>query len=261
MSLDMAEDIAKQIKEDFKEKIRIDFSLHGEPMMHPNLSEFIGVFRKHLPKSQLAIISNGDLISDNTYGINELKGLFEVGLNYLMVDYYERSEGKERALIENIIGVEVKVYDYFKDNFSIWRYNSYKEKAFIIVDDLSKTNKITRKVHTAGGNLNESLWEGYGINKEDFPVYKQCSKPFTELSINADGNVSICCEDWSRVGEISNINDKKLIDIWNSEDFEKVRYLLNQKRRDKIPLCYYCNQISFRTGLYKPKTNYPELLK
>lgn len=261
MSIELAADIAKQIKEDFKEKLRVDFSLHGEPLLNPNANEIIKVFRQTLPKAQLAVISNGDLIARDKVN---LKSLFDSGLNYLMLDFYKRSEKESGVLVDNIEGVYnfgVGLYDYFEDKKSIWTYNGFKEKAIIIVKDLSTTNVTTRKVHTAGGNIPEKAYETYSIDRSVLPLKRQCSKPFTELSVNVDGNVSLCCEDWTRKEILGNLlNGDKLINIWTSEKLEKYRYLLNQKRRDLIEVCKGCDQISFRTGLYKPLKEFPELL-
>lgn len=38
---------------------RIEMSGHGEPSMNQHLEEIIGVFRKHLPKNQILVTSNG----------------------------------------------------------------------------------------------------------------------------------------------------------------------------------------------------------
>lgn len=263
MSIEMAKSIAFQIKKDFKQKIRIDFSLHGEPLLHPKIYEIIKIFREELLISQLSIISNADLIAKNKIDIIKL---FDSGLNYLMIDLYNRKKEEYKIIYNNFDNVlesdaSINYYDYFEDGKSIWRYNGYKEKGLIIVKDLSKTNVITRKVHTAGGNLMESVYEKYGIDSKKFPILKQCAKPFTELSINADGNVSLCCEDWSRKNILGNVLNDKLIDIWSSDKIEKYRYLLYKKRRDLIEVCKKCDQISFRTGLYKPEKEFPELLK
>lgn len=259
MSLELAESISWQIARDFKTKVRIDFSMHGEPLQHPHINEIIRIFRKNLPDSQLSLITNGDPIAIKGVDINSL---FENGLNHLMVDLYERSEVQEKKLLDAIHSSDesITVYDYFEDSISIWSYNGYKNKSIIMVKDLATTNEKTRSVHTAGGNLNPELYDKYGIDPNTLPMQAMCTKPYTELSINSDGNVSLCCEDWSRKTIVGNANDDKLIDIWTSEIMEAYRYILSEKRRDLIPVCEKCNLKSFRVGLQKPITLFKDLI-
>lgn len=261
MSIFLAKEIATQIKEDFKEKLRIDFSLHGEPLLNPDLPEIISIFREILPKAQLAVISNGDLLARGKVNLMEY---FNSGLNYFMFDAYDRSD-EEFAVLDNIFDDAekqgIKFYDYFEDKKSIWSYNSCAEQAIIEVKDLSDTKDITRSIHTAGGNLDESLYAKFGVDKDKIPYLKQCGKPFTELSVNADGAVSICCEDWSRKNVVGNVlKGDKLIDIWNSDEMEQIRYLLHNKRRDLINVCSKCNVKTFRTGWLKPLKQFPNLI-
>ena len=119
MEIDLLEKIVREIHEDFKPKLRIDFSLHGEPLLHPKINEIISISRKHLPFAQLSLITNGDMIANNKVKVDDL---FDSGLNYLMVDEYERSKEAFTRLYDNIYDSKINVIE----NTSIWSYNSYK---------------------------------------------------------------------------------------------------------------------------------------
>lgn len=254
MSLELAEKISKEIALYSKPNIRIDFAVHGEPLLHPKPFELISIFRKNVPKAQISIISNGDVLKskDDIY----VQNLFKSGLNYLHVDFYD-DRFKEKIL--NVIEASnITIKDFYKDNINVWSYVGYKQQTIIVCDDISENNGIkkTREIHTAGGNLKEDLYDKCNIDKNKFPLYSRCAKPFREFTINYDGNVSLCCEDWQRKYIIGNVNEETIKDIWENEKFHKARWILYNKRRDMILICKYCNERSFRTGLLKPTKKY-----
>lgn len=106
--------------------------------------------------------------------------------------------------------------------------NKQKE---ILIKIIKKTQKKTKelKIET---NLNELLKFKFLEKKE----IKRCYNPFFYFSINASGQVGFC-------GDFSNINKKRIkkkeiMDIWNSEWFNKYReYISNGK---EIPQCSNC---------------------
>ena len=260
MSIELAEIIAPQIGKDFKEKIRIEFGMHGEPLFNRNADIIISIFRKHLPKSQISLISNGDPIKLKG-GDEKIKSLFDSGLNNLMIDIYDGRENS-KSLLENVKKSDITIKDFYKDNYSIWGYKSNTSKNIVLVDDIATLSgqTKTREIHTAGGNLPKEVWGKYGIKDSDLPKKTRCGKPFREFAINYDGNVNICCEDWQRKNVIGNAYKTKLIDIWEDKKFQEYRFLLINKRRDLIGVCSKCNEKSFRTGFLKINEEFPNLL-
>ena len=80
-------------------------------------------------------------------------------------------------------------------------------------------------------------------------VYSACERPFTELSVRADGRVAICRNDWRGVVKMGDLNTDRLSDLWNSIEFDAVRRELFVDRT-KISICrtcdsYYGNRRSF----------------
>ncbi len=257
MTIETATSIATQIQQQFKKNLRVDFAVHGEPLMHPKVNEILSVFRKALPQAQLSIITNGDLLSSS----ENVTSLFTSGLNNLMVDFYDNNVKRNAHRLEILQGTSIPVYNFYTDKYSIWTYKGFAQKAIIITPSLEEHSgeSTTRTIHTAGGNLPDEYRKKYLPNLV-LPVFTICAKPFREMSINWDGNVSICCEDWMCTESAGNIHDTSIIDIWTSDTFDKWRYLLYHKRRDLIPLCSKCNEKSFRTGFLKIEKQFPELL-
>lgn len=247
MTMETFTRICSEIKGFCKPKIRIDFAVHGEPLANKNLPAMVKLLRSEVPLSQISVITNGDLLT-----FDLLKSLFESGLNYIHLDFHNSSEEKKVKIYEVLKSYSVPLLDFYVDKFNIWGYHGSNEKAIVVCDDASNTySKITREIHTAGGNLPRHLWEKYGISEDNLPYQHRCNKPFKELTINYDGNIPLCCEDWRGQCSVGNIMNSSLEEIWLSPKMNVYREFLYSKRRDLINLCRFCNERSFRTGFLK----------
>lgn len=78
-----------------------------------------------------------------------------------------------------------------------------------------------------------------------------CPEPFRSLAINFNGQVSVCCVDWSWGTIIGNINKQSLNDIWNGEEIKKFRLLHINNEKHKIIPCKSCHYLKgFPDHLY-----------
>lgn len=67
-----------------------------------------------------------------------------------------------------------------------------------------------------------------------------CNFPFRKLSISAEGNVILCCNDYTYKTNFGNVMSKTLKDIWFSNELNEYRnYLLNEKRKG---ICNDCDE-------------------
>ena len=73
------------------------------------------------------------------------------------------------------------------------------------------------------------------------PTRKVCPKPFYELFIHANGDVSACCLDWSGKLNLGNIHRETLQEIWSGENLARLRRLHLEGRRSEIPICASCS--------------------
>jgi radical SAM protein with 4Fe4S-binding SPASM domain len=261
MEMETVERIVEQTDLHCKSNIRVDFAVHGEPLLHPEIVEIVEQFREGLPQSQLTIISNGDVIARKKEKKLTRK-LFGAGLNYLLIDYYDYKLDRISAIKKVMARLpkEIEVLNFYDDDINPWSYRGFDQKAVILCDSISSRNKEkrTREVHTAGSNLNSDLYPKYNISPSSLPKKAKCTKPYKELTINYDGNVSLCCEDWQRQIPIGSILNQSIPDIWEGKAFQMVRWLLHHKRRDLINICAGCNERSFRVGLFQPEVEFEE---
>ena len=251
-------ELFKKIVNDLDERTkRMDFILHGEPLLNSKLPEFCAYARKYLPKVQLSTISNVDKLTKMDKSLEFLIEMFRAGLNYIHVDLYE-AETKELffALLSSkyktlgTLGVEF--LDYYQDNINIFAYHGHRHKAIIICDEINKLNSqeyCTRSIHTCGGDLPLNYIKTF-VPLKSFPMHKSCTEPLKYMSIGSHGDCLICCRDWAEAIDMGNASNNNVIDIWQSDFYHMVRWVLRNKRRDLIAPCYLCNYRSFRDGLY-----------
>jgi radical SAM protein with 4Fe4S-binding SPASM domain len=72
---------------------------------------------------------------------------------------------------------------------------------------------------------------------------KVCSKPFYELVIKANGDVSPCCADWNGSLKVGNINEQSLAEIWGGEMSAGIRKLHLSGNRSALSMCKDCTLI------------------
>lgn len=65
--------------------------------------------------------------------------------------------------------------------------------------------------------------------------------PFTTLSIVAPGIVTYCDSDYCGKGNMGNIREQRIIDIWNSEKFNEYRLNMLSGRA----FTEFCNKCDF----------------
>lgn len=254
MDIKLAESISKNLSQWWKKGKRIEFAMHGEPTLHPNILDIIKIFRNDNKNAQLQLTTNGTKLTPVL-----VQKLFKNGLNLLLIDTYRTStERKIETILQNI---NIPYFNYYeKDCPNPYYYNGNKQKCIILFGDLAKNNrkKMQRTICNHAGNSNEKYLTKYGAKKITSPLRKKCTKPFRELIIHWDGTVPLCCMDWKHELIIGKFPiDGNLKKIWHSEIFNIFRNLLYNKQRWFRP-CYKCDFTGGpRIGLLKK----PELKK
>lgn len=247
MDLNLIEEVAKDLKSWGREKLRIEFAMHGEPTLHPKLIQIINIFRTNLPKSQIQITTNGIIVSRK--GELFVLDMFKAGLNILLVDTYT-NYNRIVELGKNLTSAGITYCDYMHNNKTVnpWHYNNIKTKAYVVMDDIGNThNNTTRKLGNNAGNVDWDKVKKYGLFPLIKPHNKKCVRPFRQICIHHDGTVPICCWDFRHEHVMGKFPEKSLIDIWNGLSFSIVREFLYNKNRNLLP-CYRCD---YSGGFYQ----------
>jgi len=70
-----------------------------------------------------------------------------------------------------------------------------------------------------------------------------CPEPFARLAVNFDGQVSVCCVDWSYGTIVGDLRTETLAEVWNGEKLREFRLTHLEGRREAIPACAHCQYI------------------
>jgi MoaA/NifB/PqqE/SkfB family radical SAM enzyme len=234
---------------------RVEFAMHGEPSINPNMVELVAAFRKHLPNTPLMMTSNGAGFVNDT--ARKVLAMRKAGLNLLCFDDYKdatqvlrirqnlrpyKAQGKRELAHEN----RLAIFDYPKDGLQNSPHRRVPVGQFTVlyIEDIQEAAKGSH------AKLNNHC--GAGAPRNDDGVGKRCAKPFRELSIRWDGSVAICCNDWRGVYKVGNVRPRGVEHIWLHPAFVAARKKLYYGERD-FGACKGCDATSTRVGLLPDK--------
>ena len=223
---DMEFELVERIASQLPEGIVVQFHNNGEPLLYPRLGDAVRLFKKQikcLNTNAKLIVEKADEIIDNldTITISVIEKDPEADEQYELVKKFLEIKGKRKPnIIFRCLG------DVDQERWS--------QLGGIIA---------TRILHNPMGSFK------YKKNPT-VPEIGICLEILTHMAIDRFGKVSICVRfDPKRLGVIGDANEEKLIDIWNgAKRREWVMYHI-QGRRDKVPLCSYCDFWGVPTGM------------
>lgn len=238
MTIEMFKVIMMQLME-FADPINV---IHmyglGEPLINENLPYFISKIKKNNVAKEVAVTSNGSLLTEEMS-----KKLIESGLDRLSISL----NGIRNEHFKNIAGVEVdfnKVYDQIKYFYKIRGGCHLHIK--INGDSFSEDDKATFvylfKDYADSLNIDHTVnvWPGltvtensglrmYDYDLANLNVMEQdkkavCPLMFYELLIHSDGSVSPCAVDYNFKNEnLGNVMEDSIKKIWESNKLLEIR--------------------------------------
>lgn len=226
---------------------RIEFAMHGEPSMHPNLADMVMWVKTINPSWPLMLTSNGGGFLKSPGPASRIAHLFSIGLDTLALDDYQNVKivPKIRADMPlGTLGEDVKVYDYPSGGDDANPHARSKQKRLIYVEDILHA--------TTGTHSHINNHAGAGAPPNDKGQGKRCAKPFRELAVRWDGSVAVCCNDWRGTYKCGNVSTQGLAEVWNGPAMGAARVKLYHGQRDFGP-CKGCDALSYRVGLLPDK--------
>jgi len=215
MSYELVEKIAKQLPTG----IMVSLHNNGEPTLYPKLYGALLAFKNQIRHFD----TNAKLLMKRAYEITD-------NLESLTISVIENDpEGDEQYEI-------VKQYLDFKKD----------KKPMMVYRLLGNIDKRERWEKLPGLIANRTIHNPMGSFKyrktPTRPEHGICLDLFSHLAIDRYGKVSPCVRfDPKRLGVIGDANKTALVDIWNGKKRQKWLKAHLEQRRDKIPLCSYCD--------------------
>jgi len=208
---DMEEDIFHKIVDELSSlgyKDNVQLSNYGEPLLDQSLVSRASLVRTKLPKAHIYFGTNGDYLDSET-----MTKLIGAGVDEIMVTNH------------NSGGV-------FSDNM------------IEVISHLERNPNIRDHVHIRSG-LTRLLTRG-GLIEVPIPMRmdgEYCRQGQHTITINAEGNVVICCNDYLGEVVLGNVSENTLMEIWNSEYYKKLRSDMNRKEFTE-EICRRCTSLT-----------------
>lgn len=232
----------------------------GEPMLNKNLGKMIKMIKEADVCQQLEVTSNCGMLSSEL-----AEDMIEAGLDYLRVSVYsvipERHSyvTRQSKITPEIIHQQVAyLYDL--------RNRLGREKPFIcvkIIDTNSSENELFKDYYkdVSDEQMIDIPWNLAKLEKnslealygdsanvmhekyEETSLYKKrkaCRYPFTHMTVRSNGDVVVCCVDWSRDTILGSINNETLDEIWNGKRLYDFRVMQLKTHGESHPLCAKC---------------------
>ena len=189
------------------------YSAFSEPTLYKYLFEAITVTRNLLPNNRIEMVTNGDNLK-----LDKLLKLFDSGLTQISISLYDgphQIEGFKK----------LKSQANLTDEQFDLRYRWEKEENY----GINLTNRAGA-IHMPELNV-KRLKHG---------IKKKCFYPFYQLMVDYDGAVLLCNHDWYKKLIVGNINQSSILEIWDSQIYEKTRKNLSKAMRVDSP-CKECD--------------------
>jgi MoaA/NifB/PqqE/SkfB family radical SAM enzyme len=212
-------------------------NMYGEPLLIPNLRERLREMK-----------SRGIAIAFNTNGLtldDDLAKFFvEIELDSISfsLDAVSREALTKIRGIEKLEKIEAAVFRMLAArgdrkvprisvSFTLQEANRHEEQAFV-----ERWSGVVDCVRV--GLLFEN-----GTFPDMKPEGKRlpCPTLYKTMPVHNDGTVTVCCLDGFKDTNVGNVFESGVKDVWQGEEFAKVRYYHETGQWDKVPFCKGCN--------------------
>lgn len=176
---------------------------NNEPFLDERIVDFYKYAREKLPDARLNLYTNGTVMS-----LEKFKEIVDY-LDNMVVDNYN----DDLEVLPNL----KEIFLYLQE---------HKE----LMDKVNFVVRPQNQVRTSRGGQAPNKLEAKGI-------HELCLLPFRMVVIRPTGKISLCCNDALGKYTLGDVSKDKLLDIWNSLEYEQIRREMLKNRRKNLKLC------------------------
>lgn len=212
------------------------FRLHclGEPLLSPNLVEYIKRLKKIYPDSEVGFTSNFSVANEDM-----IYKLLESGLDYITIslnstneDSYKNSMGKHMSYAGTLNNIrmlmnEIRIRDSkLKVSLSIVETKENVSEVEEFCNEWEKQNVDIRIMKLGNWIENENKESNVSTNEKRRIVkkcsFKTCPWTTSEICILSNGHYALCCFDSEGIQDM-NVKNYSIKDVINSKLFKEIR--------------------------------------
>lgn len=259
MSDELFEKIIKEISENRLKYTIIWLYLQNEPLTDNNIFNKLKLIKKLCNGNIVtSIVTNGTLLTEE-----KIKEFCEakVDIIYFSIDAFtEETYNKiRRGLSYNIVlkNIENIINSNCKTDLVV-KFTLQKDN-YLELNDFKKFWK-KKGIITEIGYVNNRLGDVFNfkdicLTPKNIPFKKKflhniklrlaggCFILATTFHILYNGDVIMCCNDYSKKVILGNVKNKTIKDIWNGKKYHSIREAISNKDFEKIPGCNNCRAV------------------
>jgi pyruvate-formate lyase-activating enzyme len=213
--------------------------LQNEPFVDKRVPEIMRHIRKDLT-AKIEFNTNGSLLTEKLS-----REILDIGIDIMRfsIDGFSREVYAPSRVGLDYDQVVKRTTEFLK----IWRAGGYGRTCYTEVRMIDMPEN--RHEHQAYKDFWAPLcdqvvitdlytwpWQG-----QKQPVAKPCLKMMDGMYFFSDGRATLCCWDTKERGVVGDVTTHGVMEIWGSAQYDAVRTLLNDGRRELIHLCSRCD--------------------
>jgi radical SAM protein with 4Fe4S-binding SPASM domain len=250
MKFTLFEKLIKEISTFKNDVRRVHLHNYGEPLLDKKLPK-----RNKLAKDygikHVYFVTNASLLTPELS-----QALIETGLDEFKISFYGTDK---KTYNDRMDGLDFdSTLQNIKDFFKI-RKDMKALKPKVVIQYIPQTtnhSEIEKFSHifnhmidkNVGDSLHNFSLHNFGDGRDYYDsqmdkITSTCYYPWRTMVILHDGKVVICCLDYNGVLVVGDVNKNTIKEIWNNEQYRKVRDDFKHLRYSEYSICKKCNVI------------------
>ncbi|HEY2881357.1 MAG TPA: radical SAM/SPASM domain-containing protein [Pirellulales bacterium] len=213
----------------------------GEPLLDKQLPERIRLC-KQSGIGRVKIFTNGGLLRDDMAHRLLDSGVDEIKISIDGADAKEFNQLRIGLDYDKVME-NVKTFRALRDGKGMAKptlvaatcQTSNREQTEAMLKNVVDRIDFTH-IHNWGGAL--GMFSGQRLRKP-------CDRLWRTFTVLANGDVALCCLDYSGKEILGNVERETIATIWNNQRYRELRRLHRDSRQDEISLCKNCSKCFF----------------
>lgn len=264
MPEELYENILNQLlgQEDFKSLI---FAYQNEPLLDDRLIAWARKYKEMLPDKKLELVTNGSLLTPKiAEQVYEFFDYVHISLNALNIETHKTVTNSNHysAIFQNLRVIAQKQsqrkktiirFINQKSNhlekrpfYKFWRSKGFMVFGFDVNDRLKGVHDFENQIKMPSSKYRKMKMAVLKlVGKLLVPT---CPIPFLCFYIKSNGSVVQCFNDWTNENILGNVNERRISEIFSSDDYQIVRDKLLKDKLDENVICSKCDL--YREGIW-----------
>ncbi len=221
-------------------------SRNGEPLLDANLVKKIKLLKKYGIKhvtfsTNASILSEKKAIELIESGLDDIRFSID-GITKETFESIRKGLNFEQVIKNCLKFIELRgssTKPRIQVRMTLQDSNKHEEEDFqkFWKSKLTQNDIVSSKpMHSWGNQL-----ESYKKNGLDVETSIPCISPWSTMVIHFGGTVPLCGCDYNNKFALGDANKNTIKEIWQGEEYKKIRQIHSTEGRNKIPLCIGCN--------------------